>query len=97
MKLDEKDLMILDLLQQDANISNKEIADALKRLRYAVGDELCEKDGEKSFHCRFIVYWIIVSKIKPSQTVHLLTRYTIERYVMPPLVERPISQVRLLE
>lgn len=27
MKLDEKDLMLLDLLQQDANISNKEIAD----------------------------------------------------------------------
>jgi DNA-binding Lrp family transcriptional regulator len=27
MKLDEKDLMLLDLLQQDANISNKEISD----------------------------------------------------------------------
>lgn len=27
MKLDEKDLLLLDLLQQDANISNKEISD----------------------------------------------------------------------
>ena len=29
--------------------TSEEMAEALKRLRYAVGDELCEKDGEKYF------------------------------------------------